>query len=329
MPPESAPIPPASQACQHLGLAHDPQTHFRFAALANQCHAGTSPNHVASDHQAPYCLVANHTSCPIFRDEARPRPPSIIGASVKGGRRQAKGTAALWPWATFGVLGALAVLGVGYWARFAPGSPGFGPPVSPSPAWAETPVETPTWTLPAAPLASLTPSPQGTAPMVPSVTPRFTPSITPMPTGALVGPYSLMVYQVRELDSLAIIAFDHKTTVAVLEHVNGLPTPNILQIGQRLVVPFGIRTTLDLPRFEIYAVPADASLAGVAAAVGAVDSELRRVNGLEQELVPAGRILFVPRAPVRTPTPAPAQVWLWGLEVDRYALVAGEEEFES
>lgn len=46
-----------------------------------------------------------------------------------------------------------------------------------------------------------------------------------------------MIYTVKAKDTLSKIAAEHNTTVAELVSANGIKNPNLIRVGQELVIP--------------------------------------------------------------------------------------------
>lgn len=70
--------------------------------------------------------------------------------------------------------------------------------------------------------------PTGTAVPLPPLD-TATPTITPTP----------VVHVVQQGDTLQAIAFDYGVGVDVLQRANGIENPQLLQVGQRLIIPLG------------------------------------------------------------------------------------------
>jgi LysM repeat protein len=83
-------------------------------------------------------------------------------------------------------------------------------------------------TEPASPASTATsPTPSSVAEATPALTLSPTPTPTPIP----------LVYTVQEGDTLSAIAQRYSVTVEEIVSANGLPNPDILSIGQQLVIP--------------------------------------------------------------------------------------------
>lgn len=296
---DPGPSLPASPVCEHLGLPLDPDTHFAFAAPTNRCHFGSFPAQVAEEHQSAFCLGPNHDQCPVHLGALKPSPRRIIGSRLPA-RRGVPDLVQDSVWAKLrpALTGAVVILVAGSALAMMFASPH---PAVPITSLESTPTARAATTVPTATEAVIqTPGRTPTATSTATVAPSATPS--PAPSDLPVGPYSLLLYRVQPQDTLAIIAYDQQTTTAALRTVNGLASEDILQIGQELIVPVGITSADGLPRMEVYRVEAPETVAAVADRTGAAADEIRWANALEQEVVPTGRLLFIPRAPLPTAT---------------------------
>lgn len=94
----------------------------------------------------------------------------------------------------------------------------------------EPPSEPDTATPESPPTATWTALPEATATPLPSDTP--TPEPTPVPTGEVT-------YVVKHGDTLGTIARLHGTTSIAIMQANGLYNPNMIRVGQKLVIPMG------------------------------------------------------------------------------------------
>ncbi len=85
-------------------------------------------------------------------------------------------------------------------------------------------------------------------------------------------------YTVRRGDTLSAIAQRFGTTVAWLVKANALANPNLIYIGQRLVVPC---VPGDPPEVRVHTVRFGETLSGIAARYGTTVAELVRLNNLK------------------------------------------------
>jgi nucleoid-associated protein YgaU len=232
------------ETCPYLGIPDDPRTRFTFATPAHRCYAKREPSRIGLGHQSAYCLSSEFPTCDRFpgpaaafgagADPARTARPIGISASTvavgvpsavrprrprdephapRRSRFSARGRAALLLLvflAAAGLIGSMVAGRLGTIAS-APTTPasaiGFG--ASPSPIS----------------------SPSRTA--APSPSPRIGPSPTPRPS---TGPLQT-IYVVKPGDSLWAIATRHGVTIQAIQQANKIKDPNIIQVGQRLIIP--------------------------------------------------------------------------------------------
>ena len=92
--------------------------------------------------------------------------------------------------------------------------------ITPQPTVETSPTSTPP--------AVLTPRPTATAPITPPAA-TATPTIAPTP----------VVHVVQSGETLLSIAFDYGVSLQALQNANGIENPQLLQVGQQLIVPIG------------------------------------------------------------------------------------------
>jgi LysM repeat protein len=127
--------------------------------------------------------------------------------------------------AAFIFLG-LVGIGVGVWlASSFGGSPSAAGTPGPSVTAAPSPSPTPTSTPAPTQAPTVTPFPTPTTAPTPSAGPTPTPAPTPL------------VYRVRRGDTLTAIANRYGVTIAALRKANGITDPNVIVVGQKLVIP--------------------------------------------------------------------------------------------
>lgn len=138
---------------------------------------------------------------------------------------------------------------------------------------------------------------------LPTATATVTPTPTPTPTPVF--------HQVEEGDTLLSIAVEYDLSVRALEEANQIGQDELLQIGQRLLIPAPTPvpaegeqappTPTPTPRF--YVVQEGDTLLGIATELELSLDSLLEANGLEEDsLLGVGQELLVP-APTPTPTP--------------------------
>jgi hypothetical protein len=104
--------PTRSHICPHLGLKSDPTTALHFASVGNYCHHANPPEVVKEAHQTAYCLVAEHTACPVYKMAAGSRLPRKFraNAAAKERKKIQIGTLPIVIGAVLLVLGAFVIL---------------------------------------------------------------------------------------------------------------------------------------------------------------------------------------------------------------------------
>lgn len=92
------------------------------------------------------------------------------------------------------------------------------------------------------PQPTITPSPSDTPSAAPTSASRLTatPPLTPPPaTAAPADTATPVVHIVQQGETLLSIAFDYGVSLQTLQAVNGIDNPQLLQVGQQLVIPTG------------------------------------------------------------------------------------------
>lgn len=147
-------------------------------------------------------------------------------------------------------------------------------------------------------------TPTATASMTPTVTDTPMPSITPTPSG----PFE---YTVLENDTCSTIADKFQVDVLVLEALNNLTDPCLIQVGQKIYIP-APDTKLDTPtplptdyRGDInYIVQTGDTLGIIAAKFNSTVDSIKTKNKLTSDAIYAGQTLVIA---VNIATPVPTQ----------------------
>lgn len=109
-------------------------------------------------------------------------------------------------------------------------------------------------------------------------------------------------YVVVRGDTLTKIARRHGTTVEAIALANSIGNPNLIIVGQRLVIPApkpGVPAATPSQRFEsAHTVVAGETLSGIAKSDGTTAGRLAEVNGIRNpNLIRPGQVLKVPGPP--------------------------------
>lgn len=233
-----------NRVCPLLGLSGDRRSVIDGIDAAHRCHADVTPAAIERQWQARFCLTPSHPQCERYQQAMTRRGTAVLGrAPIADGLVSTRMILAPEPaWrgmagrarragpGRFVALGAVAtVVGAGAIAAIAAANGGLDlgdgvagaspsghatPTAQPSPSPSPTPSPTPVAT--ATPLPTDTPPP-ATAVPTPAPTPR--------------------TYVVAEGDTLGSIAQQFGTTAEAIQAGNGIQDPNVITIGQVLVIP--------------------------------------------------------------------------------------------
>jgi LysM repeat protein len=202
-------------ACPYLGLADDARTRFVFATTAHRCRSGSRPERIEITHQESFCLGAGFSACSRFAvsSAAAARRTTIRGSDEafiahvnpqirwrigRGGRRTLAGGAVVT------ILGALVLLIVAS-GLFGQGGVLSGVSGS-SPARASVIRPTSTASRSASSPSTIIPS---------------------LPTTHIV----------TRGETLSSIARSYGVAVTAIEKANGIKDPNLIRVGQHLIIP--------------------------------------------------------------------------------------------
>lgn len=124
--------------------------------------------------------------------------------------------------------------------------------------------------------------------------------IEPMPTANVS---ATETYIVRKGDTISQLAVDFDTTTAELVRMNHLANPDVLYVGQELVVPAGrggSRSTSSksssapVKKGGTYTIQKGDTLSEIAIAAGVSIDSLRELNGIKGDMIRAGETLDIP-----------------------------------
>ena len=115
------------------------------------------------------------------------------------------------------------------------------------------------------------------------------------------------VYVVQLDDTLSAIARRYETTVQALLQVNGIKNPNLIDPGQRLVIPSASRTPEPTTREQVHVVQRGETLYRIAQFYGTTVQALVAANNLANpNLIHWGQKLIIPSAMASPAEPLPA-----------------------
>ena len=208
------------EVCPYLGLPDDPRTRFAFADPAHRCHVEAKPIPIGLGYQGAYCLTTGYPACKRFR------PPRIAvtmvsrdGGTSGGRNRASRRGAALLAILALGLL--IGALWVGASGGFTAG--GGGRLVAASPSTGATPAGTTA--------SADTPTPPPTQSPSSSARSSATPAATRKPS-----PTSIIHVVVRG-ETLTSIAARYGVTAKAIQDANKIVDQNVIQTGDRLVIP--------------------------------------------------------------------------------------------
>jgi LysM repeat protein len=239
------------RVCPLLGLQGDRRSAIDGVDGSHRCFAEDPPSPLDRPQQARVCLTDAHERCPRFlafrarHDGIHPGrsrlgdglvstrmvlTPEPSWRGIAGRARRARN-------GQLGLAGAgAAAIGIGGIA-LAAGMLG-GLPSQAADAGGTVPSSTPTATASPRPTRTPIPSATPSSTPIPTIPPTPTPVPTALPTPApTAAPPQPRTYVVQQGDTLASIAQQFGTTVAVIRSANGIDDPNSILIGQVLVIP--------------------------------------------------------------------------------------------
>jgi LysM repeat protein len=135
----------------------------------------------------------------------------------------------------------------------------------------------------------------GTTP-VPTATPR--PAVASAPGGDVQLASNEILYQVRQGDTLWDIARAYNSTVEAIVRRNHIPCPNLIYVGQRLIVPKGVDpppTITPAPGQIVYYVDPGDTLWDIARRYGTTVDAIAAANGIaDPNRIYVGQRLVIP-----------------------------------
>ncbi len=186
------------------------------------------------------------------------------------------------PWMTVGaavlVLLLLYVIGSGAWVML-------GGNKTPTP----TPTRTPYPTFTPQTGATVVIAPKVASTPTPTPAPQVVVTLPPTPTPAAAAPSATPIHHtVKAGETLLDISRQYGVPVDLLMRANGIKDPNMIYVGQVLVIPTTGHT-------KVYVVRPGDTLSGIAAKLGVDPNELMELNHITNpDTIYAGQKLIVP-----------------------------------
>lgn len=231
-----------TRVCPLLGLTGDRRSVVDGIDAAHRCHAEAEPALIERTWQAKFCLTQAHPQCERYQAAMARRGTSVSGRAPIGDglvstrmvlapepawRGMAGRARRVGPGRLVAAGAMTAIVGAGAVAVLATlddGSGLAGGAEDGSPSAVASPTPTPT------------PRPSPTPTATPSPTPSPLPE-TPVPTATPAPAPTPRSYVVQEGDTLAEIAQQFGTTVEAIQAANGIEDPDLIAVGQVLVIP--------------------------------------------------------------------------------------------
>lgn len=155
--------------------------------------------------------------------------------------------------------------------------------------------------------------------MPPPTVPEYIPPVQPMPVipsapvrppvrPPVVAPRDAPVtdYVIQSGDSLSKIAARHGMTTRELAELNGIKDPNLIRIGQKIVIPGGTSPrkadappARKVPGGQEYEVKSGDVLSKIAVAHGVTTAQIMDANGLSSDVIRVGQKLVLPAGAVK------------------------------
>ncbi len=186
------------------------------------------------------------------------------------------------PWRTVGVVVLVTLLlyivGSGAWMML-------GGNRAPTP----TPTRTPYPTFTPYPENTVVIAPQSVSTPTPTATPQIVMTLPPSPTAAAAKPSATPIHHVVKAgETLLSISEQYGVPVDLLMRANGIKNPNMIYVGQVLVIP-------SAGYEKVYVVRPGDTLSGIATKLGVDYNELMKVNQItDPDTIYAGQKLIIP-----------------------------------
>jgi LysM repeat protein len=151
----------------------------------------------------------------------------------------------------------------------------------------------------ARPTRNLIPAATQTAAALPSLIPTNTPTRTPSPQPTATPAAETITHAIGSGDTLLGIAQRYGTTVEAIIEANDLADPNLILIGQALIIPVATQTA-DTPAVKTitHTIERGDTMLGIAQRYGTTVDAIVGANDLANpDLIFPGQILIIPTTP--------------------------------
>jgi hypothetical protein len=279
--------------CPFIGLVHDRETANSYPSQSHRCFHVKPAAPVDLEYQNSFCLTTEYITCEVYTTNPASLPERIRGDQYQDDKW--KRSLIILAGCLIVVVLVLALVKLGS-SRTSGTSPLVGRP----------PLENPSSNLiEATHTYTIQPiKPEGTSTLAEPALISSATSLPPtlMPTApsfrTLETPIGrntqLIIHQVREGESLELIARLYATTIEAIRAINySIPSP--LLINSLVVVPYELTNVELLPAFQAFQVPADISVEVLAQQMNVDPSLLKQYNQLNDgEILKSGDWLLVP-----------------------------------
>jgi hypothetical protein len=255
--------------CPYLGLKEDPETRLTFPSLRHYCQNAEPVQSVNLEHQALFCLTANHPNCPVFSNANQNILPEEISITRPGIKRPALTGIVL-------SIGVLIILVVFNWWQFGDAN-----------------------ALPS------TPQPEEINQNAPI---RLSPTVllpsTAVPTNNLLTEKSVPSLYLPGLIDADLKEITEDEGSIIRQDPTRLPYPAPVEIK-----PTEMKNCRVPSGWVTYAVQSGDTLYEIALTTGTTVAELQSANCMTTTIIWVGQRLYVPRLPrkIATPTKAPTR----------------------
>ncbi len=289
-----------SSKCEYIGVIEDPATSFAYPVAANHCFHCKVPAIPSLEHQAAWCLLETHTSCPVYTQaQTLPFPKTLMQTDVGNPFRTHRPVrASLFLLA--GVILVILVLWLSSQVWYSGSTHITQPDIPSATPTSVNPSLVPSTATGTSIPATKTPTKLPPTQLPPTQVPSFTPTQLPLQIHALDVPVGTdkkyMIHQVQNGENLIILAKKYRTSNdAILQVTYKLKTP--LWLNAIIVIPIDQSDLANLPVFEPYQITDKEITVDVLATNLNTDLDaLKRYNLIRSaEILHSGDWLLIPR----------------------------------